>query len=227
MYNMIFNFTGLYDEMNFGPTDFITHDLREMRGTELYIDEEAEEKLLCLIGGYGPNGIHLLDNGNYHYVTRLFLHHIKEDFDLIYCDNHSDDQPPAFEGIKSCGSWVMDARSELSHRMKSTCWINGKGEVIINGVPSADRPVYLSIDKDVLDKTVAPTNWDQGSLQLDQLLDLIEKQLNGRTLTGVDICGECLYENGRASGEDIIENEKVDNYLIDYFFQKIKAENHG
>ena len=227
MYNIIFNFTGLYEEMNFGPADFITHDLKGMRGTELYIDEEAEEKLLCLIGEYSINGIHLLDNGNYHYVTRLFLHHIKEDFDLIYCDNHSDDQAPAFEGIKSCGSWVMDARKELAHRMKSTCWINGKGEAVIYGVPSKDRPVYLSIDKDVLDKAVAPTNWDQGELKLDSLLELIERLLDGRTLIGVDICGECLYENGRASSEDIMTNEKVDNYLIKYFFQRIKAENHG
>jgi len=50
------------------------------------------------------------------------------------------------------------------------------------------RPSYLSIDKDVLSERVARTNWDQGSLTLDDLQQVIAA-LAGR-IVGSDITGE-------------------------------------
>ena len=214
--------------MKIDKSRFITHDLTGLRGTELYIDEEAEEKLLDIIGKDGVNGIHLLDNGNYHYVTRLFLHHIKEEFDLLYFDNHSDDQMPAFAGIKSCGSWVLDAKDELKGKLKGISWIDGSGVIHQDGEPDTKRPLYISIDKDVLSKEIAPTNWDQGEISLGKMTGMIDEYLEGRTLIGVDICGECLFKNGFADEKDICANEKVDNYLIEYFYRKMEeAENNG
>lgn len=49
-------------------------------------------------------------------------------------------------------------------------------------------PVYLSIDKDVLDPAEVHTNWDQGCLRVDDLCDVIA-QLHGRII-GSDITGE-------------------------------------
>lgn len=50
------------------------------------------------------------------------------------------------------------------------------------------EPVYLSIDKDVLDAASARTNWDQGVLLVEDLVSSIER-LRGR-LVGADINGE-------------------------------------
>ena len=49
-------------------------------------------------------------------------------------------------------------------------------------------PVYLSIDKDVLDPSIARTNWDQGRLLDTDLFAAID-QLHGR-LIGSDITGD-------------------------------------
>jgi hypothetical protein len=49
-------------------------------------------------------------------------------------------------------------------------------------------PTYLSIDKDVLDATAARTNWDQGCMAVDQMLDTIAI-LRGR-LIGTDVTGD-------------------------------------
>lgn len=53
-----------------------------------------------------------------------------------------------------------------------------------------DCPLYISIDKDVLRKEDAATNWDQGSLSLQMLCDCIRTLCNTVQILGVDICGE-------------------------------------
>ncbi|CAM5447545.1 arginase family protein [Rhodanobacter lindaniclasticus] len=52
-------------------------------------------------------------------------------------------------------------------------------------------PSYLSIDKDVFAPEVARTNWDQGRLQLDHALALIDSLRRG--LVGSDINGEVSH----------------------------------
>lgn len=61
---------------------------------------------------------------------------------------------------------------------------------------SQRRPVYLSIDKDVLDPAVARTNWDQGCLALADVQHLIAA-LTGR-LVGSDVTGEVSAYRYRA-----------------------------
>jgi arginase family enzyme len=53
-----------------------------------------------------------------------------------------------------------------------------------------DLPVYISVDKDVLSEKDAATNWDQGSMTLDQLLMLIRCLKQHRTVIAADVCGE-------------------------------------
>jgi hypothetical protein len=49
-------------------------------------------------------------------------------------------------------------------------------------------PTYMSIDKDVLSASAAHTNWDQGCMSVDDLLDTIAV-LRGR-LVGSDVTGD-------------------------------------
>lgn len=53
-----------------------------------------------------------------------------------------------------------------------------------------DCPLYISIDKDVLRKEDAATNWDQGSMSLQMLCDCLQALCNTTPILGVDICGE-------------------------------------
>ncbi|MBB5358671.1 hypothetical protein HDE76_001887 [Rhodanobacter sp. ANJX3] len=52
-------------------------------------------------------------------------------------------------------------------------------------------PSYLSIDKDAFAPNVAHTNWDQGKLQVDHALAIIDSLRNG--LVGSDINGEVSH----------------------------------
>ena len=55
-----------------------------------------------------------------------------------------------------------------------------------------EGPVYLSIDKDVLNPASAVTDWDQGSFSLQELEELLAIVLRKERVVGIDICGECL-----------------------------------
>ena len=123
-------------------------DFTKLTGSELYLDENAENILSSAVKKYGADGIHLLDNGNYHYITRLFLKELRKEFDLLYADNHSDDQPPAFEGLKSCGSWVADTENELKELTGGIVWIDGRGNMHKKGTFSDERSLYISVDKE-------------------------------------------------------------------------------
>lgn len=50
--------------------------------------------------------------------------------------------------------------------------------------------IWLTIDKDVLPPSDAVTNWDQGGLPLDYLLEAIRRLAGRFSLAGADICGE-------------------------------------
>lgn len=52
-------------------------------------------------------------------------------------------------------------------------------------------PIYISIDKDILDKQISETNWSQGKMQLGTLEKILDVFLRKNKIIGVDICGEC------------------------------------
>lgn len=79
-----------------------------MNGTECYCDEEGASALQRMIADYSPQGIHFIDSGNYHYVTKFWTDKLATPFALLVFDHHPDMQPPLFEHILSCGSWVKD-----------------------------------------------------------------------------------------------------------------------
>ncbi|MDD5867469.1 MAG: hypothetical protein PUC75_07535, partial [Lachnospiraceae bacterium] len=97
-------------------------DCQDISGTDCYCDEIAEEEIKSRLTGIGPEGIHFLDSGNYHYLTLFFLQKLPEDqpFELILFDNHPDSKEPAFGDILSCGGWVRKAWEKVPGLLKIT-----------------------------------------------------------------------------------------------------------
>lgn len=50
--------------------------------------------------------------------------------------------------------------------------------------------VYVSIDKDVLHPDEAVTNWNQGEMRLDHVLECLRALAAQRRIVGIDVCGE-------------------------------------
>lgn len=114
------DFTGVYAEQPFmqglresAATDKNIHwfDCTQIDGTDCYCDDEAQAILRKQIAEARTSDspdIHFFDNGNYHYMSKLWTDSIREPFDLVVFDHHPDMQPPRFEGILSCGGWIKE-----------------------------------------------------------------------------------------------------------------------
>ena len=121
------DFTGVYAEQPFmqklrgsAATDNNLHwlDCTKIEGTDCYCDDEAQatiNKMMDEAVAIATNAsaasapsIHFFDNGNYHYMSKLWTDRVQEPFDLVVFDHHPDMQPPRFEGILSCGGWIKE-----------------------------------------------------------------------------------------------------------------------
>lgn len=132
---IIMNFSGIYEEENFwriseksAADEYIIKEntvtaekqiswmeLRDISGTNCYCDEEAIAEIGRRMENLPAAGIHFIDSGNYHYMTRLWLAKMEVPFALLVFDNHTDMQPPAFGGLLSCGGWIAAALEELEN----------------------------------------------------------------------------------------------------------------
>ena len=77
---------------------------------------------------------------------------------------------------------------------------------------SLRQPLYVSIDKDVLARGYASTNWDQGTMTLDTLKRVLES-IKGIRVLGVDICGE-LPADKCGGEEDFALNNRTNHILL-------------
>jgi len=77
-------------------------------------------------------------------------------------------------------------------------------------------PVYISIDKDVLTKDYARTNWDQGCMTLAQLEAAVLCATAGHRLLGADVCGGLTRAKG-ATDADLAINLSTDLALEKLF----------
>ncbi|PWJ37379.1 arginase family protein [Fibrobacter succinogenes] len=122
------DFTGVYAEQAFmqelrtaaeTSKDFRWLDCTKIVGTDCYCDDDAIKEINelidnaeCDIENRGNStsapAIHFFDNGNYHYMSKLWTDRVQEPFTLIVFDHHPDMQPPRFGGILSCGAWVKE-----------------------------------------------------------------------------------------------------------------------
>ena len=132
------DFTGIYAEQAFmqelrataGTSKEVRWlDCTKIVGTDCYCDDDAIKEINELIDNAESNSksecsienrdnstndiapqpsIHFFDNGNYHYMSKLWTDRVQEPFTLIVFDHHPDMQPPRFGGILSCGGWVKE-----------------------------------------------------------------------------------------------------------------------
>ena len=216
MKTTLMKMTDAYEHQSFYNSieDLIILDCRHIEGTRCYLDDIAKEQLLDLMEAAPSNGIHFIDSGNYHYLSLLWLCKINTDFNLILFDHHPDNQPPSFGQITSCGGWVLEATESLAHLKEVFTYGVGQAPSISN-IPT-DLPIYISIDKDVLDEKFAITDWDQGDMTLESMIKIISELTDKRKLIGADICGD--------SGEDPLKgscvNSQTNQTLFDILSRK-------
>ena len=202
------NFTGVYEKQDFYKDySYELFNDRALNGVRGYMDEEARKYLLEEIKVRSKlTSIHLLDSGNYHHLSRVYLDLIKEPFNLVVYDNHTDMQFSAFGNILSCGSWIADAYESLDYLKKiiviganskyvEDCEFKNDERVIfadsINEVfLGNDLPIYISVDKDVISENEFISDWDQGIMPLATLIKELKCLRDNFRIIGVDICGE-------------------------------------
>lgn len=280
------DFTGVYAEQPFmqglrghDGTRYI--DCTDIPGTDCYCDDEAVEAIRKQIASAGitdARGIHFFDNGNYHYMSKIWTDMVQEPFSLVVFDHHPDMQAPRFGNILSCGGWVKkvldenqfinnvviigvadhlvdEIRAELSQAgdasvLDKVTFIK-ESEVRETGTPSSfsrtptsfsrtstsfsrmreslrsptesgmtEGRIYISIDKDALSPTYAATNWDQGSLDVAALKEIIANLAANHKIIGVDICGERARDFAGDEYHTVQEadalNDRINRELSDF-----------
>ena len=258
MQTTILDFTGVYSFQPFmqglkgdsrlvsatSNAEILYIDCADIPGTDCYCDDEAVEAIRRRIAEAGvtdASGIHFFDNGNYHYMSKIWTDMVQEPFSLVVFDHHPDMQEPRFGNILSCGGWVKkvleenkfidnvviigvvdhlvdELRAELSQAgdaniLDKVTFIKESELCEIAAPTSFSRTptsfsrmreslrfptesgmtegrIYISIDKDALSTDYAATNWDQGSLDVATLKEIIDDLAAGHKILGIDICGE-------------------------------------
>lgn len=123
---VIMNFTHIYEDETFyiseqkssAPRSPFTPnilDFTTLSGTNGFCNDAAADEIRRRIADFPARGLHFLDNGNYHYLTRFWCEKITEDFALVVYDHHVDLRKPVFPGLMSCGSWIRDVLLRNSH----------------------------------------------------------------------------------------------------------------
>lgn len=208
--NLILDFTHVYCDEYIKDIDRFRYiDCSDIEETDMYCSKEANKRIWEKIKPYGIQGIHYIDSGNYHYITKIITDHIDEPFGLVMYDHHTDMQIPMVPGMMSCGDWAGQALSQNKNLRQLV--IVGPPEKDIdqtlesyNGSQSGrllifsaedlhgglledklklirtDLPLYISIDKDVLGTEDCETNWSQGNMSIGGLERLLGVFLGGQ-----------------------------------------------
>lgn len=208
--NMILDFTHVYRDEDIKDIDRFRYiDCSDIQETNMYCSKNAYEKIWGRIEPYGIQGIHYIDSGNYHYITKIITDHITEPFGLVMYDHHTDMQIPMVSGMMSCGDWAGQALSQnknlrqlvivgppesdieqtlesysgsQSGRLLTFSAEDLHGDLLENKLKliRTDLPLYISIDKDVLGTEYTETNWSQGDMSIDGLERLLSVFLGGQ-----------------------------------------------
>ena len=105
--NFILDFTHIYIDENIEQTENIVRiDCSDILETDLYCTKEGEAEIQKRIENFSINGVHFIDSGNYHYITKIMTDKINKKFSLVLFDHHTDMQKPMVEGMTSCGDWA-------------------------------------------------------------------------------------------------------------------------
>ena len=231
---LIADFTGMYEAEGFlqvlqdRGVPYRQVRLEDIEGTCCYCDPEAEAEISRRLDLQPGECVRWIDSGDYHYVSKILASREREPFVLVLVDNHPDDQAPVFGGVLSCGSWVRDLRE--GSPMLEEAWTLGPDHRIRNASGTVDREleegiddlvaalegkrVYLSVDKDVLDRACSRTDWSQGTYTLDTLKGWLDRLLR-LDVVAVDVCGGLSPAQG-AKPQDLRVNGETDVELQEW-----------
>lgn len=238
---VIMDFSGVYKEEAFYEgKDVRWMDFTKTTGVNCYCTEEAGEEIKARIKEFDCSGIHFLDSGNYHYLSKFWTEKIEEPFSLVVFDHHTDMQEASFWGLLSCGSWVRECI--LSNKyIKEVCvigppskaFLECEKELLEKVIPinredmkqdksqwheflkrNKDIPVYLSLDKDILSLEEARTNWDQGDVSFEEIKEWLYELFSQCFVLGADVCGEHTPDTTSVFYQEDIEKNNVINRKI-------------
>ena len=226
------------------PAEWI--DFTDLRGCCGYCTGDSLRQIRSRLRSRKHRRITLIGHGNYHYVTYVLLSEMRQPFSLVLFDHHTDLAPGGDAPYISCGSWVSHALKTLpllervvivgaqvpdsreSAGLPDNVLLIAEREArrmspeaIARAIRSSapGLPLYISVDKDVLDPENAATDWDQGSMTLRQLLDVIRELKRTRPIAGADVCGEMpLSPVDLLSGERVRhlkKNERANKAIVD------------
>jgi len=161
-------FTEVYKEQGFMQemkhnVHVLWLDCTQIGGTDCYCDDEAQSELGKKLDQSKQPGIHFFDNGNYHYMSKLWTDRIDEPFDLVIFDHHPDMQPPRFEGILSCGGWVKEV-FDCNPYIKNAILVGVADHLIeeIKNDPTAEFEKYRNRVKFIPESALlAPKDWPE------------------------------------------------------------------
>lgn len=146
---IIQDFTGVYAEQPFmqglrGHDNTRYIDCTDIPGTDCYCDDEAVEAIRRRIAGAGitdARGIHFFDNGNYHYMSKIWTDMVQEPFSLVVFDHHPDMQEPRFGNILSCGGWVKKVLEE--NKFVQSVTLIGVADHLAKEIPPHDKVMII------------------------------------------------------------------------------------
>ena len=227
---LVTDFSGICEEEAFLPwlqaqgVEPVYRNWRELEGTHCYCDGPAREQILAALPDSLPR-LRWIDSGDYHYLSHLLALRETEPFHLVLLDHHPDNQEPAFGGVLSCGSWVK-ALQEENPQVRDILEIGPEGcpEEIPEGWLEERRGerVYLSLDKDILDREWARTDWSQGTHTLEKVKGILLQLLEGPVqVVAADICGGLSPEKG-ATPEDLRINRETNIDLYRFLSKHLK-----
>ena len=180
---VLMNFSGIYKEEKFWKDRQVSWiEVQDICGTNCYCDDEAIAEISKRTESHSVAGIHFIDSGNYHYMTRLWLTGMKEPFCLLVYDNHTDMQPPAFGGILSCGGWIAASLEELENLK----------HVILVG---PDEAAYEQVDEKLKDRVTF--------LSRERLQEMTEAEINELLRDTVSKVCKWKTENGSTDQTDL------------------------
>jgi hypothetical protein len=153
-------------------------------------------------------------SGDFHHVSLALLRRLRTPCNLLVLDKH----PDWMVGLPflHCGTWVLHAAAlpqvgcvyhvggdldfDNAYRWLAPWRRLRRGSIrVIPAIRSfpwraelAARPLYVSLDKDVLSQAEAPANWDSGWLSSREVFAVIDAFASacGQRLAGMDVVGD-------------------------------------
>jgi len=150
---IVHDFSGVYAKQPFmqelresaaSNRDIHWLDCTQIAGTDCYCDDEAVKAIRGQIADAGitdAHGIHFIDGGNYHYMSKIWTDMVQEPFSLVVFDHHPDMQEPRFGNILSCGGWVKKVLEK--NKFVESIVVIGVADHLTREIPSHSKVSYL------------------------------------------------------------------------------------